>query len=454
MRTRSIINPFVWALLFAPVAGFAQVECDQAITVDSGVYISVPERNNAAGRVKLNNQQIKDKLSVIFEDRHLAQQFAFTLLSIPRAIDWRKELANDFSVVEGDKVSEWRPWSVDGDGRDLAFIRFTKSVVISRYTPDAMEQCFVFADQNLGICLPIAHADVYESNVQAGLVARLMMSGMLRDECPGDLPDPIPSMQRLAAEHQEYFGPKGPDQWMDKGIDRDVARRNYQNLLLSNLAMSGISGTGVLQGWNLGGLILRAEPQTRSAVVALLRHRYSLRELGVLTGYSLEYIRGFASTCAAVDILKRSGQEQPSVTEISAAISSGGDLNDMGKFLRAVETAILWKGSDPSLGEESRNLHLVFAQGFGEGRRRSHDDLLANICQISYQIGYLNGYEQGRVEGFRAGWRAGYDQATKDFLKKSRKLFDGLPSKDEIDRGIKTAKEIADIAKAIAAIAA
>jgi hypothetical protein len=184
---------------------------------------------------------------------------------------------------------------------------------------------------------------------------------------------------------------------------------DYDKSLRETLAAHPLQADAIISGWIFAEQIEKTKPDVQDAVLNLLAHRFTTKQLGEAVGYTLSYLQGYKETRATAAVtdsniilsdLKTVLLNQSGSIQDKSSTFDPRTIND--KFFSAVAV-----GQFDYHSSGSENAIADFLIGYNEGGIRSAEVVFADV----YLLGYGKGYSDGFINGYATGFAEGERQA-------------------------------------------
>lgn len=186
-----------------------------------------------------------------------------------------------------------------------------------------------------------------------------------------------------------------------------------------------IAPFSMILGWQAGNDLLKADKayddqRLTKAAWRLINSRYGFERIGRITGFTLQYMSGFAINERFIQIANNPGTAPPSITDQTKLanqlaqtptfVQSKNFLMSFSKILTGEYYAVASNTGirDPKVKQILLTEYYYFILGFNSGVIRASDDLFAEIGSSAYLAGWEQGFRDGFSAGYTAGWAAGY----------------------------------------------
>lgn len=215
---------------------------------------------------------------------------------------------------------------------------------------------------------------------------------------------------------------------------------SYSDDLSTVLAQNPITAIGMLYGWLAAEQLEHADAQNPAPLLVnhafrLLGFRFSIRDLGEMTAFTLNYLNGAAENESIQSIIN-GGQpvRPPDVLAILEALGSDDSINAAKDFLIGFENVLvaefyaLSQNSEPGLANKLSLLsdYFNFIEGFHEGIAKSADAHYKETFELGFGLGYNSGFTDGYALGYANGYADGFAAGNAAAWRAANQIISGL----------------------------
>lgn len=285
-----------------------------------------------------------------------------------------------------------------------------------------------------GKAVPIPAAAVFATNFTNGLVTRLVLGEYVRSwrERGVSLPTNILDLSIDARS----FDTGQLDAYVQIGSYKDKDKLKQFDKALSELLQKvSLQSGGMLWGWQAGTQLDRfrdsqADKAKLTAVWALLKNRYSVRQLGEIVGYTLNYLLAYSQVQA---MLKAKGIKKGPDAEslVVQGIGNASAVADNMALVSSFQDALLAELQAASAASGPGQVASVerarqFLQGFDRGSFDASDHFFYVVFREGYEVGYNDGFKTGYSKGYAAGYHDGFSAGYNDAWAKANEVMGQL----------------------------
>lgn len=220
-------------------------------------------------------------------------------------------------------------------------------------------------------------------------------------------------------------------------LNRNTGSPTYQDDIGRMLAGSPITSIGMLFGWRAAEQIEQADDLNQTlvkSVFKLIGHRFSIRDLGEMTAFTLNYLNGAAKNESIQSIIKGYAPiAPPALNTLLLKVSDDPELTAAKNFLVGFENVLTAEfyalSQNTNLGAEklpALSQHFNFLQGFHEGIAKAADAHYEETLELAFGLGYESGFADGYSLGYANGYSDGYAAGNAAAWKAANVIIDGL----------------------------
>jgi hypothetical protein len=176
-----------------------------------------------------------------------------------------------------------------------------------------------------------------------------------------------------------------------------------------------------------------ADLKYRIDVWKLITSRYSLSDIGAMTGFTLNYIIGFSKNKRIMAITDAS----PVVNDpakILSELASDDTIKAQKQMLSALNRVLLASfyaiSQNSTLPSRNRvaliSSYYSFMIGYADGNIRAADEVYDDVFHLGFGIGYKEGFRDGYSLGYSAGYKDGYAFGYKAAWDAASQMIDSL----------------------------
>jgi hypothetical protein len=393
-------------------------------------------------------------------------EFRSYLILLPHQIDIKNNVAAQGAGVAVNQLFHFAPYTLTSPSMALTLMR-SDHPVPNGWSPAAAasfqltaEHLFDAAhggDPNDAICLVldgfntpvyIPVAEQFEAGFIEGLVTRLVLGQYARawKQQDASLLNFTASANQPKVKdivHLVPYYPQGAP--IPAGavafapMPAPVASSlSFNEWLSERSQFDPIEPAAIMWGWRAGekldGMLGGADESYRDDVVTLIESRFSPREIGALTGYTLNYLYGFVKN-DRVASFALSGPQPPITNNSSIVDSLAKDKNIVGarQLISDFHNTLvleLYGITQSNTPNHQRDLgvQMAFLSGFEAGSLEASDEIYHSVFNMAYHLGYQSGWRFGYEQGYAAGFVVGYDQGYGQAWTQASTMIQGLQS--------------------------
>jgi hypothetical protein len=150
----------------------------------------------------------------------------------------------------------------------------------------------------------------------------------------------------------------------------------------------------------------------------LLRYRFSLKQIGEMTAFTLNYLNGAAQNASILSIAQGQAPiNPPNLDDLLQIVGQNQSIDAAKKFLVDFENiltaefyALSQNGDDDFQNEKASLLtkYFNFIEGFHEGIAEAADVHYQETLNLAFGIGYTWGFRDGYALGYTSGYYDGF----------------------------------------------
>lgn len=222
---------------------------------------------------------------------------------------------------------------------------------------------------------------------------------------------------------------------------RKTGNPSFDQDISIQLASNPLTSIGMLYGWSAAEQLEQADGgvpnhQLLREAFKLLGFRFSLAELGEMTGFSLNYLCGASQNTRIADIAQ--GTPTATITDLGTIIDGvGQDPNVVAakEFLIGFENVLVaefyaisqnananFQSDRPALLTQYFN----FINGFHRGVSQAADALYKDTLNVGFGLGYNAGFRDGYSLGYATGYQDGFAAGNQAAWAAANKIINGL----------------------------
>jgi hypothetical protein len=452
----------------------AQTEGEPSAPAPAGPLLVIPtsesesDQTTDPGHKPLPQKEIEKNLDILFEWLP-AKQYHFGFLMLPKAYDLRKLYGGTaFSQM---KVHPYKTEAIQEQDTSPA-IKLTRPADLKDLNRQ-QGMCVELNDGNQS-CVPVMAATVFATGFANGFVTRLVLGEYLR--------------AWEARGHGGAIQTKQLDSMLsgllnDRKMSADFVKRaayldgkgnlTFEPRMRSLIESNSVHAAGIIRGWTAASEVDAlhgncacdkvyadgGDSKYLKASWALVKSRFSTRQLGETTGYTLNYLLGYIKAQNARIVAKGGGagaKWEPGAL-LDALAEDSPSATEAKEFLSLFSEALLTEyagllvnkkiSDSDQLLRIQRHYH-AFLSGFNAGCLKASDDVFREVFTAGYVIGYndgfLDGYARGYADGRRDGYLEGQKKAWEDANKVIMDLSDQL-KKAKTDKTAETIEAIGNV---------
>jgi hypothetical protein len=394
-----------------------------------------PALRNAADR---STQEITDILNDLFQWPPASHRYAgnFLLLPAPQTPEKIKEdMAGPVLANPPGVVSPFYPYTLNDFNVHMRVVRPSSIVdlpIFANHPPnDPSDAIFVVLD-GFGSAVPISVANLMEANFTNGLVTRLVLGELVREW------QSYPHGSVLTADKLSFGDPPFTALIGDAFVNTASYQpgETFGDAVQSILEKNPVLPAGILWGWQAGDeldALTGGDLKFRTDVWKLITSRYSLSDIGEMTGFTLNYIIAFANNARIVSITDNSPMlgDADILRQLAlddTMITYKKMLSDFNQVLIASFYAISRNSSLHNENDKGKLLsaYYSFMTGYSKGNIKSSDVIYDDVFTLGFGIGYKEGFRDGYSSGYAAGYKDGFASGYKAAWDAARQMIDDL----------------------------
>lgn len=207
-----------------------------------------------------------------------------------------------------------------------------------------------------------------------------------------------------------------------------------------------IASEGLLLGWKAADELLSVDQASHNHRLqkdawTLLSYRYTFEQLGLMTGFTLNYLSGEAMNERVASLLNN---PPPALTPGAAGYTqallqnaASSDAIRAGKqfvtsFGNVTEAEFYAVSQNTHIKKPQKQLLLAryanLMAGYRRGLSKAANLIYEEGTQQVYSIAYADGFRDGYAMGYAAGWKDGYAQGNADAWQQANAIIAGLQS--------------------------
>lgn len=388
--------------------------------------------------VELSGDQIRAEMETLFRWNGAAPYYYY-LLSLPKPLNLKDAYVGRFTDMVG-KDFQVNPYN------DTPIDSTYRGPVISLHVPTELQGL----SNRSGMCirldgfgdpLPLPAAEYFCAHFHNGFVSRLVIGEYVRawnkagakididglNFASKALKQPISPAFTLLASYQTKTGDK-TDETFDKGLERLMAEND-------------LASRGILWGWKAAGELdaMRDKPGDQryfQAAWKLVRNRFSPRQMGEITAYTMHFTLGFAKVATVRATIPTEDKPIPDVSVILNKLAGEQDVVAAKSLLASLHDAFLAEfyaitinpNLKPADKEPILSAYFDFIRGWESGSLQAGDEMFKRSFQLGFTFGFRDGFKDGYTRGYAAGYRDGNATGYKEAWGEANKVIDQLKS--------------------------
>jgi hypothetical protein len=376
-----------------------------------------------------NEQAIEASLNTLFNWGPGANAYSLYFQMMPWGIDIKSE-ASALLTMPHDTEFVLKHWTLAKTDIGIKTVIPSSISNVGPFAQSPSDAIFVKLD-GFGYAVPISVARLVEANFVNGFVTRLVLNAyqtIYAQQGYGSANlalsvggvDPTKGYSNAFATAATYTTPVG---------------QSLQAYIASQLENEPINSTAILYGWKAADDLVKEDDQNQTlqkAAWSLLNYRYSFRDIGKITGYTLNYLNGFAmneniATGGSLGTVKQ-------LDALIAKVKADQKIVQAKQFLASFQNEMVAEfyavSQNKKLKPDQRTQLLAqysnFIDGFAQGTQKAADVLYNEIADLSYGLGYAEGFKDGYALGYTAGWADGYAAGNAAAWKQANLIIQGL----------------------------
>ncbi|MDQ8192649.1 hypothetical protein [Roseibacillus persicicus] len=371
-------------------------------------------------RTRLTRSEIAFRLNTLCSWSKGSKYYAY-FNWMPKPFDPFNSLKDRFEEIAASKHGHYDRWGLADEKYGITMT--VPEGDMFRTLPDN-RGIFVRMD-GIGGAVPIRGAQIFSNGFTNGLASRLMIYNLLKStrefEQDGTLTDENESVfdpNVLDLQLEVQYGPgrnafTNPENFKDV---KDIA--SFDRAVEKLLVAHDLSAYGMSWGWQAASEIIAEKEsgneQYYDACIDLLSNRFSIREMGIMSSYTLSYLSGFSY---GLNFEKEIKDGKPADVAAAATSRKGTEFEQNVKYLTNRLGRLILSGIGATRNienlhtESSSEVTLEFASGWHKGLSNATSDVYQSVYKLSFSIGYDKGYQKGYDAGFAAGYESTYQVA-------------------------------------------
>jgi len=322
-----------------------------------------------------------------------------------------------------------------------------------RSTSNQMNSVFIVLDGFPNTAVPIEVACALEASFIDGFATRLVL-GQFKKFWDANRDSAAGSGYGPPANYNLDIGPVTPNQSplsgftqlasyppYDKVMGVGTGEPSYLDDLSTLLGANPVTSIGLLYGWRAAEQLEGADaadptqPLTSEAF-RLLKYRFSIRDLGEMTAFTLNYLNGAVENDSIQSIISGAGPQQPAdIGSILSALGSDPNIQSAKDFLVGFQDVLLaefyalTQNSNATLSPDKNQAlasYFNFLEGFHQGIATSGAVHFQETFQLAYGLGYKSGFTDGYTLGFATGYNDGFASGNAAAWKAADQIIDNL----------------------------
>jgi hypothetical protein len=376
-----------------------------------------------------NEQAIEASLTTLTKWTSGGNKYSLYFQMMPWGIDIRSE-ASALLTMPHDTEYVLKHWTLANTNIGIRTVIPSSISNLPPFQQSPGDAIFVKLD-GFGYAVPISVARLVEANFIDGFVTRLVLNAYQKIYSQqaygtvnlklgiGDL-DPIKGYSNAFASASTYTTP--PNQLL-------------QVYIATQLESAPINSIAMIYGWKAADELVREDDSSltlQKAAWSLLNYRHSFRSIGEITGYTLNYLNGFAlnENIAAGGSIGTIKQLDALIAKVKADQKVVGAKQFLASFQNVMVAEFYAVSQNNKLKPNQRTNLLAeysnFIDGFAQGTQKAADVIYNEVADLSYGLGYAAGFRDGYALGYTTGWADGYASGNAAAWAQASQIIQGL----------------------------
>ncbi|MGA2035592.1 MAG: hypothetical protein ABSG68_25365 [Thermoguttaceae bacterium] len=412
----------------------------------------------ASKRVELSQDQIRDEMKALFKWGEGARPYYYYLLSLPKPLKILDSHVTSFNAMIG-KDFLFDPYdnaSIEANYRGPAI-----TLIVPPELKDLSEKHGICVKlDGFGDPLPVPAAEYFCAHFHNGFVTRLVLGEYVRawnkagthieieslNFASDAKKQPIPAAFTQLSSYQTPKPPGAPVESFDAGLEKLMEEND-------------LASAGILWGWKAASELdaIRDKPGDQECFKAawrLVRSRFSPRQMGQISAFTLHYLLGFARAASFRTSTPADANPQRDVSQILGRLAGESDVVAAKSLLTSFHDVFLTEFYAITVNnrlkpEDKEKLvagYFDFIRGWESGSIQAGDDMFRRAFDLGYNYGFRDGFKDGYSRGYAAGCRDGYATGYKEAWVEANKEISQLRSElDQARDGAGILKFIDDV---------
>jgi hypothetical protein len=389
---------------------------------------------------------ITSTLNDLMKAWHPAQgEYASYFTWMPWKIDVAQEAKNLGVLTQPNKVFHINYYNVTPDvGIAVEGIGATPFSGAG-FSPTPEDTIFVILD-SFSAPVPIAVARNVQHDFASGFVTRLVLDAYASTTYSGLKSSSLSLNGKFHANSSDFA------QFISPSTYQNV--KSMEAAIALSIATQPITSDGLLLGWKAADELLAVDQASGNQHLqkdawALLSYRYTFEQLGMMTGFTLNYLSGEAMNERVVSLLPADpgvpaptplaglAPGTPGYAQALLQNAASSDAVRAGKrfvisFGNVMEAEFYAVSQNKHLKTGPKQLLLAryynLIEGYRKGLSKAANLIYEEITGQVYTLAYADGFRDGYALGYAAGWKDGYAQGNADAWKQANAIIAGLQS--------------------------
>lgn len=358
-----------------------------------------------------NEQTIEASLNTMFDWAPARTKYSLYFQLMPWAIDIRSE-SSALLTMPHDTEYVLKHWTLVRSDVGIKTVIPSSVSNLPPFQQSPGDAIFVKLD-GFGYAVPISVAHLVEANFLDGFVTRLVLNayqtvyaqqgyGSVNLNLSIGAVDPTKGYSNAFATASTYTTP--PNQLL-------------KDYIASQLETQPINSIAILYGWKAADELLKEDDQNHTlqrAAWSLLNYRHSFKNIGKITGYTLNYLNGFAlngniAAGGSIGTVKQ-------LDALIAKVKTDQKIIQAKQFLSSFQNVMVAEfyavSQNKKLKTDQRTQLLAqysnFVDGFIQGTQKAADVVYGEVADLAFGLGYAEGFKDGYALGYTTGWADGY----------------------------------------------
>jgi len=313
------------------------------------------------------------------------------------------------------------------------------------FSPTQEDTIFVVLD-SFSSPVPVAVARNVQHDFASGFVTRLVLDAYASTTYSGLKSKDLSLNGKFQANSGDFAQFTSPTTYQNaKSLEAAIAL---------SAATQPVTSEGLLLGWKAADELLATDKASgnerlRKDAWSLLSYRYTFEQLGMMVGFTLNYLNGEAMNERVVSLLPPDSGTPPPTPLAGLTPGSPSYAQALLQNAASSDTVRAGKKFVISFGNVmeaefyavSQNNHLKKAEkqlllarysnlmgGYRKGVSKAANLIYEEITGQVYTLAYADGFRDGYALGYAAGWKDGYVQGNADAWKAANAIIANLQS--------------------------